>query len=185
MCPVHKAEDLVLPPDVERVLALGPKFAVEPSPTAPKLLALVRQASRQAPEEEQERFVSEGVDVLVHHRQGNSRIPLKSVEAYLEAKSLTVLPADKEGGCAVQSFPPQVPLQKQTGVSVAIAESAIDSDVAGVTVKIQAGVSNDSLFFKSMIPTWDTTGDDGVGCPMEIRSETLWIRKTLGLRVIT
>ncbi|KAH7938876.1 hypothetical protein HPB52_001766 [Rhipicephalus sanguineus] len=91
MRPVHETEDLVLPPDVKRVLVLGPKLAVEPSPTAPKLLALVLHASHQALQEEQERFVSEGVEALLHQRQGNSRIPLKSGEACLEAKSLTVL----------------------------------------------------------------------------------------------
>ncbi|KAH7944253.1 hypothetical protein HPB52_017646 [Rhipicephalus sanguineus] len=45
---------------------------------------------------------------------------------------------------------------------VAIAESAIESDAAGVTVEIQTGVDDSYM---------DTTEDDGVGCTMEIHSE--------------
>lgn len=38
--------------------------------------------------------------------------------------------------------------------------------------------SKDYLFFRSMIPTWDTTEDDGVGCPMEIHSEVSEVAST-------
>ncbi|KAH7967841.1 hypothetical protein HPB52_002912 [Rhipicephalus sanguineus] len=47
-------------------------------------------------------------------------------------------------------------------VSVAIAESAIEGDAAGVTLEIETGAVDSYM---------DTAEDDGVGCPIEIHSE--------------
>ncbi|KAH8020749.1 hypothetical protein HPB51_003406 [Rhipicephalus microplus] len=88
-------------PDILRTLSPGPKFAVEPKTSPPKLLATVRQVSRHVPEQEQPHSVSEGVDTVSHYRPAGSKIPLRRVEAFLKEHSLTVLPADKDGGFAI------------------------------------------------------------------------------------
>ncbi|KAG0425510.1 hypothetical protein HPB47_027332 [Ixodes persulcatus] len=59
---LHMPEELHLPEDVQQVLCLGPKFAVEPKKSPPELLSLVREVSRRVPEEDAARCVSEGVD---------------------------------------------------------------------------------------------------------------------------
>ncbi|XP_077564343.1 uncharacterized protein LOC144179781 [Haemaphysalis longicornis] len=74
-CAVHRLEPVNLPPAVEEVLSLGPKFAVEPKRSAPELLSLVHHVSRQAPEEEQDRCISEGVDVLSRCKPAPSKLP--------------------------------------------------------------------------------------------------------------
>ncbi|KAH7981930.1 hypothetical protein HPB52_001811 [Rhipicephalus sanguineus] len=59
---------LTLPDSIQKVLELGPKFAVEPKKSAPELLEMVRQVSKRVPDAESERCVSEGVDVLTRSR---------------------------------------------------------------------------------------------------------------------
>ncbi|KAG0417307.1 hypothetical protein HPB47_005707 [Ixodes persulcatus] len=61
---LHMPEELHLPEDVQQVLRLGPKFAVEPKKSPPELLSLVREVSRRVPEEDSARCVSEDVDVV-------------------------------------------------------------------------------------------------------------------------
>ncbi|KAH7963543.1 hypothetical protein HPB52_021619 [Rhipicephalus sanguineus] len=94
---VHKLEPLQLPPEVTETLSLGPKVAVEPRLSAAERLSLVCQMSGRAPDSEQSRCVSAGVDVLLRSTQHISRLPLRKVEAYLKDNALAVLPADKEG----------------------------------------------------------------------------------------
>ena len=65
--PLHVIGDIPLPPSVEQVLSLGPKFAVEPRKSAPELLSLVRQVSQQASDTEIDRYISEGVDIISRH----------------------------------------------------------------------------------------------------------------------
>lgn len=96
-------EPLDLPQDVSQVLSLGPKFAVEPKPSAPQLLSMVRQVSQRATQLEHDRCIS-GVDVLHRSRPGCSKLPLKRVENFIKERGLAVLRADKEGGFAVLSF---------------------------------------------------------------------------------
>lgn len=98
---VHVPEQFTVPPDILRTLSLGPKFAVEPKTSPPELLAMVRQVSRHVPEQEQPHSISEGVDTVSRYRPAGSKIPLRRVEAFLKEHSLTVLPADKEGGFAI------------------------------------------------------------------------------------
>ncbi|KAH8026837.1 hypothetical protein HPB51_025577 [Rhipicephalus microplus] len=98
---VHVPEQITVPPDILRTLSLGPKFAVKPKTSPPELLAMVRQVSRHVPEQEQPHSVSEGVDTVSRYRPAGSKIPLRRVEAFLKEHSLTVLPADKEGGFAI------------------------------------------------------------------------------------
>ncbi|KAH8029294.1 hypothetical protein HPB51_025012 [Rhipicephalus microplus] len=101
---VYVPEQITVPPDILRTLSLGPKFAVEPKTSPPELLAMVRQVSRHVPEQEQPHSVSEGVDTVSRYRPAGSKIPLRRVEAFLKEHSLTILPADKEGGFAVLSL---------------------------------------------------------------------------------
>ncbi|KAH7985282.1 hypothetical protein HPB52_024214 [Rhipicephalus sanguineus] len=110
---VHKLEPLQLPPEVTETLSLGPKFAVEPRLSAPERLSLVRQISGRAPDSEQGRCVSAGVDVLLRSTRHPSRLPLRKVEAYLKDNALAVLPADKEGGHG--SFDDMEPLNGLAG----------------------------------------------------------------------
>ncbi|KAH8023757.1 hypothetical protein HPB51_016652 [Rhipicephalus microplus] len=98
---VHVPEQITVPPDILRTLSLGPKFAVEPKTSPPELLAIIRQVSRHVPEQVQPHSVSEGVDAVSRYRPAGSKIPLRRVEAFLKEHSLTVLPADKEGGFAI------------------------------------------------------------------------------------
>ncbi|KAH7953899.1 hypothetical protein HPB49_013851 [Dermacentor silvarum] len=63
---VHFLQRESVPHDVQRVLSLGPKFAVEKRRTPPELLSLVRQVSQRAAGEDAVRCVSDGVDALIH-----------------------------------------------------------------------------------------------------------------------
>ncbi|KAH9369011.1 hypothetical protein HPB48_002643 [Haemaphysalis longicornis] len=92
-----------LPPYVEDVLSLGAKFAVEPRRLAPELLSLVHHVSRHAADNEHNRCISEGVDVLSRCRPAPSKLPVKRVATFLKDHSISVVPADKEGGFAVIS----------------------------------------------------------------------------------
>lgn len=96
--PLHVIGDISLPPGVRKVLSFGPKFAVEPRKSAPELLSLVRQVSQRASLTDVDRCISEGVDVLSHHKHPVRPLSIKKVEAYLKEHSLSLLPADKEGG---------------------------------------------------------------------------------------
>lgn len=55
------------PEGVQRVLSLGPMFAVEPQMSPPELLTLVWKVAMRAPEAETEHCVSEGVHVLLQY----------------------------------------------------------------------------------------------------------------------
>ncbi|KAL1463879.1 hypothetical protein MTO96_043161, partial [Rhipicephalus appendiculatus] len=55
-------------------------------------------------EEEQLRCISEGVDPISRSKPTRVQIPLRRVEAFLSDHSLTLVPADKEGGFAVLSL---------------------------------------------------------------------------------
>ncbi|KAH7983710.1 hypothetical protein HPB52_013801 [Rhipicephalus sanguineus] len=57
--------DVMLPEEVSKCLAQGPKFAVQPQTTASERLSLVRKVSSLAPASEMDRCVSSGVDVLL------------------------------------------------------------------------------------------------------------------------
>ncbi|KAH8024591.1 hypothetical protein HPB51_025626 [Rhipicephalus microplus] len=62
--PVPKSQvkvigNTTLPDNIREVLELGPKFAVEPKKSAPELLGMVRQVSKQVPDAESDRCVSE------------------------------------------------------------------------------------------------------------------------------
>ncbi|KAH6922258.1 hypothetical protein HPB50_011330 [Hyalomma asiaticum] len=103
-CSIHKLEPVQLPTDVAETLSLGPKFAVEPRLSAPERLAMVRQISVRASDSEQNRCVSEGVDVLLRSKQSASRLPLRKIGAYLRDNALAVGPADKKVGFAVLPF---------------------------------------------------------------------------------
>ncbi|KAH8027500.1 hypothetical protein HPB51_007033 [Rhipicephalus microplus] len=64
--PVPKSQvkvigNTTLPDNIREVLELGPKFAVEPKKSAPELLGMVRQVSKQVPDAESDRCVSEGL----------------------------------------------------------------------------------------------------------------------------
>lgn len=83
------------------MLSLGPKFAMEPKTTAPELLSFVRQVSRWAPEAEMARCTSEGVDLLYRHTPQRTMLPVKKIESYLVSQSLSLVPADKEGGFVI------------------------------------------------------------------------------------
>ncbi|KAH9361388.1 hypothetical protein HPB48_005237 [Haemaphysalis longicornis] len=95
---IHALEPLDLPPDVIRVLSLGPKFAVQPKSSPPELLPFVPDISRNAPISEQERCIYEGVDVLSRTRPAPSSLAIKRIRTFLEERGLAVLPADQEGG---------------------------------------------------------------------------------------
>ncbi|XP_049268906.1 uncharacterized protein LOC119381959 [Rhipicephalus sanguineus] len=60
--PIHVVGDVTLPEHVQRVLGCGPKFAVEPQKSRPELLSMVRQVSKEVPEAEFDRSISEGLD---------------------------------------------------------------------------------------------------------------------------
>ncbi|XP_049528721.1 LOW QUALITY PROTEIN: uncharacterized protein LOC125947615 [Dermacentor silvarum] len=98
---VHIVGDVDLPEKVRQLLSLGPKFAVEPRKTPHELLTLVRQISQRIPEGESNRCVSEGVDILLRRKPPCSALPTKHVASFLKARSLVLLPSDKEGGFAV------------------------------------------------------------------------------------
>ncbi|KAH8042637.1 hypothetical protein HPB51_024869 [Rhipicephalus microplus] len=58
--PVPKSQvkvigNTTLPDNIREVLELGPKFAVEPKKSAPELLGMVRQVSKQVPDAESDR----------------------------------------------------------------------------------------------------------------------------------
>ncbi|KAH7948462.1 hypothetical protein HPB52_022952 [Rhipicephalus sanguineus] len=84
-----------------QVLSLGPKFAVEPRKTAPELLSMTRCIGKAAPETEDVRCVSECVVVLCRRKPGANQQPVRQVEQFSRDSSLSVLPADKEGGFVV------------------------------------------------------------------------------------
>ncbi|KAH7968566.1 hypothetical protein HPB52_009681 [Rhipicephalus sanguineus] len=98
---VRTAGNITLPDYVQRVLSLGPKFAVEPRKTAPELLSMARCIGRAAPDSESVRCVSECVDVLCRRKPGANQLPVRHVQQFLRNSSLSVLPADKEGGFVV------------------------------------------------------------------------------------
>ncbi|KAH7963746.1 hypothetical protein HPB52_022710 [Rhipicephalus sanguineus] len=56
---VHIVGEIALPEEVNQILGLGPKFAVEPRKTPHELLTLVRQVAQRMPEDESNRCVSE------------------------------------------------------------------------------------------------------------------------------
>ncbi|KAH7957457.1 hypothetical protein HPB52_019094 [Rhipicephalus sanguineus] len=101
---VHVPEHIPVPPDILQTLSLGPKYAIEPKTSAPQLLALVRHVSCHVPEEEQQRCISEGVDAIARNKPARAQIPIRRVEAFLSDHSLTLVPADKEGGFTVLSL---------------------------------------------------------------------------------
>ncbi|KAH8022970.1 hypothetical protein HPB51_007983 [Rhipicephalus microplus] len=98
---VHTCGDVVLPDFVRRTLSLGPKYAVDKKYTAPDLLAIVRRVSSLAPQEDCNRCVSEGVDVLQQVKPYASSLPLSRTISHLRDNELCVVPSDKEGGFAV------------------------------------------------------------------------------------
>ncbi|KAH8042638.1 hypothetical protein HPB51_024870 [Rhipicephalus microplus] len=85
--PVPKSQvkvigNTTLPDNIREVLELGPKFAVEPKKSAPELLGMVRQVSKQVPDAESDRCVSEAEplfhfvrakDETVRFEQGQQR----------------------------------------------------------------------------------------------------------------
>lgn len=81
--------------------SLGPKCAVQPKASAPKLLSYVRQVSSLAPDNEKEKCVSEGVDVLLRCGAPKMELPVKRVATYLKDRNLCLVQSDKEGGFGV------------------------------------------------------------------------------------
>ncbi|KAH7972155.1 hypothetical protein HPB52_007843 [Rhipicephalus sanguineus] len=98
---VRTAGNITLPDYVQRVLSLGPKFAVEPRKTAPELLSMARCIGRAAPDSEGVRCVSECVDVLCRRKPVANQQPVQQAQQFLRDSSLSVLPADKKGGFVV------------------------------------------------------------------------------------
>lgn len=84
-----------------QVLGPGPKLVAEARKTPHKVLTLVRQVARRIPEDESDRCVSEGVDVLSRCKPPSSALPTKNLVSFLKAQSLALLPSDKETGFAV------------------------------------------------------------------------------------
>ncbi|XP_064470235.1 uncharacterized protein LOC135384986 [Ornithodoros turicata] len=98
---VHTPEPIQLPPGIAKVLSLGPKFAAEPRCSGPEMLSIVHQVASKAAEEDHDRCVSEGVDIVSRHNADMSRNPIQYARAFLQENELAVLPADKEGGFVV------------------------------------------------------------------------------------
>ncbi|KAH7982052.1 hypothetical protein HPB52_002775 [Rhipicephalus sanguineus] len=95
--PIHTADGVILPEFVKRTLRQGPKYAIEPRLTAPKLLSLVRKVAGLAPDSEKERCISEGVDVLHRFKPKRRQLPIRKVVTYLIESGLCIIPSDKEG----------------------------------------------------------------------------------------
>lgn len=98
---MHTIGDFALPADVQRVLELGTKCAMEPARKAPELVGVVRKVARLAPEDECASCVSHGVDILERWTASQTVVPIKRILNFLAEKKLCVLPADKDGGFAV------------------------------------------------------------------------------------
>lgn len=93
--------DVELPEKVRQLLSRAPKFAVEARITPHELLTLVRQIAQRIPDGESNRCVSVGVDVFLRRKRPCNALPTKHVASFLKARSLVLLPSDKESGFAV------------------------------------------------------------------------------------
>ncbi|KAH9373623.1 hypothetical protein HPB48_014780 [Haemaphysalis longicornis] len=133
-------------PYVEDVLSLEPKFAVEPRRSAPELLSLVHHVSRHAADNERDRYISEGVDVLCRCRPASSKLPVKRAATFLKDHRISVVPADKEGGgllfylttCFVQRRMRQFPLF--FGVHDNVVISRVKSEAKKLCKKLNLGI---------------------------------------------
>ncbi|KAH7976925.1 hypothetical protein HPB52_021502 [Rhipicephalus sanguineus] len=76
---VHTEEGVSVPDFVQQTIALGPKFAFERQNSPAELLLMVHDVSKRAPDGENERCVSEGVDVLRRYSRRDASLPTKKV----------------------------------------------------------------------------------------------------------
>lgn len=95
---VVRLGEYFIPEEDNKLLQLGPKFALEPVLCPPAKLAASRAVSRLVPEEERARCVSECVDAIAKAKTSCvSPNRLNLVARDLASRGLRVLTADKEG----------------------------------------------------------------------------------------
>lgn len=98
-------DSLEVPEEVSKVLNNGPKFSYEHRIPAHDLLALNRRIARKAPQEDKERCVLEGVDVIARcvtsGPPSHKPDPTRKVVAFFKDNNLQLMQADKEGGFVV------------------------------------------------------------------------------------